>query len=206
MSLTDAATAGKDALRLKTICVFAGSSRGADPAHARQAHALGRALATSGRTLVTGAARVGLMGAVAEGALSAGGKVRGVVPRALIAKEITHTGLTDLEVVETMHERKASMAKQSDAFVILPGGLGTLDELFEMWTWSQLGFHHKPLGLLGRALYAPLLGFLDGLVTARFLRQEHRQMIVVSDDPEELLARLETQEIPNIPKWIDEPR
>src|SRR4051812_1259694 len=176
---------------MKSICVFCGSSSGADPSFLRIAKALGHAIATSDRILVYGGAKVGLMGALADAALAAGGKVIGVLPRALVDKEVAHEDLTALHVVVSMHERKAMMADLADAFVALPGGLGTLEELFEVWTWGQLGLHEKPLGLLDAGdFFAPLLRFLDGLVAQRFVRQEHRDMLIVEEDPALLLERL----------------
>jgi uncharacterized protein (TIGR00730 family) len=188
---------------LRAVCVFCGSSPGADPAFAASAAALGRAIAGAGQTLIYGGAKVGLMGALADAALAAGGSVVGVVPRALMEREIAHEGLTELVVVASMHERKASMAARADAFVMMPGGLGTLEEFFEMWTWAQLGLHEKPLGILGERFFAPLLQFLDGLVAARLLRAEHRQLVVASDDPARLLESLAEQRPTSVPKWLD---
>ena len=189
---------------MRSICVFCGSSPGADPRFMASATALGQALAESDRVLVYGGAKVGLMGALADAALAAGGKVIGVVPRALAKKEIAHTELTELHVVPGMHERKAMMAERADAFIALPGGLGTLEEFFEMWTWAQLGLHQKPLGLLGELdFFAPLIQFLDGLVAQRFVRPEHRRMAFLEQDPVVLLQRLEAYHVTTIPKWID---
>jgi uncharacterized protein (TIGR00730 family) len=186
------------------VCVFCGSSPGGDPAFAAAARSLGQALAQGGRTLVFGGAQVGLMGAVADAALAAGGRVIGVVPRALVEREVAHAGLSELRVVGSMHERKAVMADLSDAFIALPGGLGTLEELLEIWTWAQLGLHAKPLGLLNTAgFYSPFLQFLDSLVGQRFLRPEHRQMVAVSEDAADLLTRLDRHESVILPKWID---
>jgi uncharacterized protein (TIGR00730 family) len=168
------------------------------------AKALGQAIAETGRVLVYGGAKVGLMGAIADAALAAGGKVIGVVPRALAEKDVAHDALTELHVVPGMHERKAMMAKLAEAFIALPGGLGTLEEFFEMWTWAQLGLHQKPLGFLGdRDFFAPLLQFLDGLVSHRFLRPEHRRMAFLEHDPVVLLQRLEDYQVTHMPKWID---
>lgn len=189
---------------MRSICVYCGSSPGADPVFMASARALGRAIAETGRQLVYGGAKVGLMGALADSALAAGGKVIGVVPRALVAKDVAHAGLTELRVVSTMHERKAMMAELADAFIALPGGLGTLEEFFEMWTWAQLGFHQKPLGLLGGAgFFGPLLQFLDNLVSQRFVRPEHREMAILDEDPVLLLRRLEGQRPVSVAKWID---
>jgi uncharacterized protein (TIGR00730 family) len=168
------------------------------------AKALGRVIAETNRVLVYGGAKVGLMGALADSALLAGGKVIGVVPRALVAKGVAHDALTELHVVSSMHERKGTMAELSDAFIAMPGGLGTVEEFFEMWTWGQLGLHQKPLGFLGpQDFFAPLLQFLDLLVSQRFLRPEHRQMALLEQDPVLLLQLLEHYKVPNVPKWID---
>jgi uncharacterized protein (TIGR00730 family) len=189
---------------MDAVCVFCGSSPGADPAYLTAAVSLGRALAGGGRRLIYGGARSGLMGALADAALGAGGQVIGVVPRALIDKEIAHTGLTELRVVESMHARKALMADLAEAFIALPGGLGTLEELLEIWTWGQLGLHRKPIGLLDTAgFFAPLLSFLDQMVAQRFLRQEHRDMVIVDGDPAALLDRLSRHRPTALPKWID---
>jgi uncharacterized protein (TIGR00730 family) len=188
---------------IASVCVFCGSSAGDDPAFAAAARALGGAIAASGRTLVYGGGKVGLMGALADAALAAGGAVIGVIPRALMKKEVAHAGLTELRQVGSMHERKALMADLADAFVALPGGLGTLEELFEVWTWGQLGLHEKPVGLLRVAnFFDPLLQFLDGLVDHRFVRRPHRDLLVADDDPTRLLERLDTWEPGARAKWI----
>src|SRR3546814_750650 len=152
------------------LCVFCGSSDGARPAYRDAAHALGKALADAGIGLVYGGAAVGLMGAVADGALARGGEVMGVLPRSLADRELAHPGLTQLHVVGSMHERKAMMAKLSDGFIALPGGLGTFEELFEIWTWAQLGYHRKPVALLNvDGYYDGLLSFLDHPVREAFV-------------------------------------
>jgi uncharacterized protein (TIGR00730 family) len=189
---------------LERVCVYAGSNRGADPAYAAAAEALARALVERGIGVVYGGGNVGLMGVLANTALACGGEVVGVIPRSLLEKEIGHTGLPDLRVVESMHERKATMAELSDAFVALPGGIGTLEELIEVFTWTQLGLHPKPCGLLNvSGYYADLVRFLDHSVEERFLRQEHRDLLVVSDEPETLIAGLESFEAPRLAKWLD---
>lgn len=189
---------------MKSLCVYCGSSPGVDPAFADAARELGRLLAESGRTLVYGGAQVGLMGVIADAALAGGGKVIGVIPEALVTKEVAHGGLTELRVVASMHERKALMADLSDAFLALPGGIGTLEELFETWTWGQLGFHAKPFGLLDvGGFYGPLLQFLDRQVEQRFVRPQHRAMLMVSRDPRQLLADLAACRPVHNPKWID---
>ena len=189
----------------RAICVFCGSSPGDDPAFVAAAEALGRAAATSGRALIYGASKLGLMGALANAALAAGGGVTGVIPRSLLKKEVAHESLTDLRVVAGMHDRKAAMADLADAFVALPGGLGTLEEFFEVWTWAQLGLHAKPVALLRVAgFFDPLIQFLDALVTRRFVRQEHRDLLIVDDDPVSLLARLDAwPPAAAQPKWIE---
>ena len=189
---------------MERVCVFCGSSPGADPAFIGAARALGAAIAGTGRTLVYGGASVGLMGALADAVLAAGGHAIGVIPQSLVDREVAHEGLTELHVVASMHERKSLMAELADAFIAMPGGLGTLEEFFEMWTWAQLGLHHKPLGILGpREFFLPLLQFLDGLVSQRFLRLEHREMIVVEEDPLALLEKLAKHRPSPAPKWID---
>jgi uncharacterized protein (TIGR00730 family) len=191
---------------LRRICVFCGSSPGASPEFARAAEAFGRALAEAGIGLVYGGASVGLMGRLADSALAGGGEVIGVIPRALVDQEVAHHDLADLRIVASMHERKALMADLADGFVALPGGLGTLDELFEILTWAQLALHQKPVGLLDvGAYFAPLLAFLDGAVAARFLAPAHRAMLLVGDDPAALLATFRAYQAPPPFKWLDRP-
>jgi uncharacterized protein (TIGR00730 family) len=189
---------------LQRVCVFCGSSPGSDPAFAVAAEGLGRALAAQGLGLVYGGASVGLMGRLADAALAAGGEVIGVIPKAMVDLEVAHHGLADLRIVDSMHARKALMAELSDAFIALPGGLGTLDELFEILTWAQLGLHHKPIGLLDVGDYfAPLLGFLDGAVAARFVAAAHRAMLLYEHHPAALLAACRRYEPPAPFKWLD---
>ncbi len=189
---------------MERVLVFCGSSPGARPEYAETARELGRRLAARGLGLVYGGASVGLMGAVADSALSAGGEVIGVIPQALVRAEVAHAGLVDLRVVGTMHERKALMAELADAVIALPGGTGTLDELFELFTWSQLGLHAMPIGLLDVAGYwQPLLAFLDHAVSERFLRAEHRETLLVESEPELLLDRLAEHRPAVRSKWID---
>jgi uncharacterized protein (TIGR00730 family) len=188
----------------RRVCVYAGSSPGARPEFAASTRALGTLLAQRGIGIVYGGGNVGLMGALADAALAAGGEVIGVIPHALMAKELGHPGVTQLHAVETMHERKARMAAESDAFIALPGGIGTLEELFESLTWLQLGFHAKPVGLLNVCgFYDPLLTFLERMEAERFIRIEHRAMLLVENDPEILLDRLATFTPPDIAKWLD---
>jgi uncharacterized protein (TIGR00730 family) len=189
---------------LSSVCVFCGSNGGADPAYLEAATAVGRSLAGRGLRLVYGGGNVGMMGAIADAALEAGGEVVGVIPRQIFDLEIGHTGVQDLRVVGSMHERKALMADLSDAFVALPGGIGTFEELFEVFTWAQLGLHRKPLGLLDVAgYYAPLETMLDHAVHQRFLRPETRAMLVRDDSLDGLLERFAGWQPPGLPKWID---
>jgi uncharacterized protein (TIGR00730 family) len=192
---------------MRSVCVFCGSSPGLNPAYLETARHLGRTLAASARRLVYGGGNVGLMGALATAVMDAGGTAVGVIPESLAAKELAHRGLTELRVVRTMHERKALMAELSDGFIAMPGGLGTLEEFFEVWTWGQLGLHHKPYGLLDiDGFFDPLLGLLDRLVEQRFVRAEHRHMLLVDTDPEHLLAAMDGHRVPTLPKWIDRDR
>lgn len=189
-------------MHLRSICVFCGASPGANPIYAEAAAELGRSLAKAGVTLVYGGGEVGLMGVVADAAMAAGGEVIGVIPQSLQDSEIGHKGLTRLEVVSGMHARKARMAELADAFIALPGGLGTLEELFEVWTWGQLGYHGKPLGLLEvNGFYGKLIGFLDHLVEERFVRSTHRSMLQVRETPAELLEALSSWQPDVVPKW-----
>jgi uncharacterized protein (TIGR00730 family) len=186
------------------VCVFAGSSTGRQPEYARAANELGRVIADAGYGLVYGGASVGLMNAAAEGALSAGGDVIGILPKWLEDWEVAHSGLTELRIVGSMHERKAQMADLSAAFIVLPGGIGSLEECFEVWTWSQLGIHQKSIGLLNvLGYYDQLQDFLDHLVAEQFLKPEHRHMLLSDDDPQRLLHALLTQEVPDLGKWVD---
>jgi hypothetical protein len=189
---------------MRRICVFCGSSPGARPAYAEATEAVGRLLVRERIGLVYGGAHVGLMGLLADTVLAAGGEATGVIPRALVDKEIAHTGLTDLRVVGSMHERKALMAELSDAFVALPGGLGTLEELFEIYTWAQLGLHSKPCALLDvEGYYSGVARFLDHAVAERFVRMEHREMLIVERSPDALLERLRRFRPESAtPKWM----
>lgn len=191
-------------MTLRSVCVFCGASPGASPIYREAAESLGRHLAERGLRLVYGGGAVGLMGIVADAALAAGGEVVGIIPQSLQDAEIGHKSLTRLEVVDGMHARKARMAELSDAFIALPGGLGTLEELFEVWTWGQLGYHAKPLGLLEvNGFYEPLLTFLDHLVDERFVRPQHRGMLQRGATPGELLEALEAWQPLAAPKWVD---
>jgi uncharacterized protein (TIGR00730 family) len=191
---------------VKRVLVFCGSSPGRKPEYAAAATELGRLLAARGLEVVYGGARVGLMGALADAALAGRGSVVGVIPNRLVEHEIAHAGCTKLHVVETMHERKALMAELSDAVIALPGGSGTLDELFELFTWKQLGLHRKPIGLLDVAGYwQPLLGFLQHAVNERFLRAEYLEDLQVEGSAAGLLDRLAAHEHRSYDKWLDRP-
>src|SRR5512139_1910295 len=178
---------------MKRICVFCGSSPGSGPEYLDSAKQLGYTLASKNIGLVYGGARVGIMRKIAESVLEKGGEVIGVIPKGLVEKEVAFTGLADLRVVDSMHERKALMADLSDGFIALPGGLGTIEEFVEVVTWAQLGLHPKPCGLLNvTQYYNRLLDFLDHTVNERFVELEHRLMILVDEDPEKLIQKLET--------------
>jgi uncharacterized protein (TIGR00730 family) len=192
-----------DVQALGRIAVFCGSATGHDPRHADAARELGRAMVERRIGLVYGGGSIGLMGAIADAVLEAGGEVIGVIPRTLWEREVGHRGLTDLRIVETMHERKAMMAELSDAFVALPGGLGTLEELFEAWTWSQLGLHGKPCALLDAGYYDDLVSFLDKAVAAGFVDARNRAMLIVERDPAALFERLASYAPPVVSRWID---
>lgn len=176
---------------MKRICVFCGSSAGSSPLYAEKASELGKQLARRNLGLVFGGGHVGLMGVLADSVLAHGGEVIGVIPQVLVERELAHAHLKDLHVVASMHERKALMADLSDAFLALPGGYGTADELFEMLTWTQLKIHHKPMGFLNVAgFFDPLLTWIDRAVADGFIKARHRQMIRLSEDPGELLDLL----------------
>lgn len=189
---------------LRRLCVFCGSSTGTDPAHLAAAVRLGATLAEHGVGLVYGGGAVGLMGAVADACVAGGGEVVGVIPTGLFSKEVGHTGLTELVEVASMHERKALMYERADAFVALPGGLGTLEELAEVLTWNQLGILAKPVGLLDvGGFWQPLVGWLTGAVEAGFVRAEHAASLRVVHDVDEVLDVLAAAEVPRLHKWLD---
>jgi len=189
---------------LNTICVFCGSSGGLKPGYRAAATELGELLAAGGLTLIYGGGSTGLMGTVADATLGAGGEVIGVIPHALVAKEVSHSGLTKLHVVDSMHERKALMASLSDAFIALPGGFGTAEELCEILTWGQLGIHQKPVGLLNvEGFFDALLEWLDHSSREGFIRPEHRQLLLADTNPSRLIARMSAYEIPTVEKWLD---
>ena len=188
---------------MKRICVYCGSNPGASPAYAEAARALGAEIARRGLGLVYGGASVGVMGAVADAALEHGAEVIGVIPHFFAGKEVAHQGLHELRVVDSMHERKAQMAELADGFVALPGGWGTLEEIFEVLTWAQLGLHEKPCGLLDVDDYfRGLYGFLERAVEQGFVREEYRPMILLEDDAERLLDRFAAYRAPRVRKWI----
>jgi uncharacterized protein (TIGR00730 family) len=188
---------------MKSVCVFCGSNFGARDIYAEAAADVGRTIAERGLTLVYGGSNVGLMGVLADAALAARGKVVGVIPGALVEREVAHPGLTELRPVASMHERKAAMADLSDGFIALPGGAGTLEELFEVWTWAQLGHHRKPVGIVNAGgFFDPLVAFLDHAESERFMRREHRAMLMVEPDAARLLERFARYEPPVVEKWI----
>jgi len=189
---------------MQRVCVFCGSRPGSRPEYAIAARRLGQSIARSGAGLVYGGASVGVMREVADAALAEGGEVIGVIPRALVDREVAHHGLSELRVVDSMHVRKAMMAELSDGFVALPGGFGTLDELFETLTWAQLGIHDKPVGLVDTCgFWRPLLSLVDHMVTEGFIPDDQRGLLLVESDPATLLARMESWVAPALgPKWM----
>jgi len=188
---------------MKRVCVYCGSSTGNNPIYRDVAVALGSLLAKRRIGLVYGGGHVGLMGVIADAVLAAGGEVIGVIPQSLADREIAHAGLTDLRVVDSMHTRKAMMADLSDAFIAMPGGVGTFEEFFEVITWTQLGLHRKPCALLNAGgFYTPLVAFIDQAVSEGFIKPVHRSMMVVDDNPERLIDTLSTIKLPDVPKWI----
>jgi uncharacterized protein (TIGR00730 family) len=191
---------------MNSICVFCGSSSGANGIYEEAARATGRALIRAGLRLVYGGGRVGLMGVLADEVLSGGGQLTGVMPRALVEREIAHRGVTDLRVVDTMHERKELMAGLADAFIALPGGAGTLEEIFEQWTWSQLGIHAKPCGFINvNGYFTPLLAMIEHMVAEGFMAPALASMLVIENEPERLLARFRLYQ-PPARKWSTETR
>lgn len=192
---------------MRSVCVFCGSSAGANPAYRQVAREMGAALVRRGLGLIYGGGSLGLMGMVADAVLEAGGEAIGVIPGMLDRKEVAHGGLTRMHVVGSMHQRKAKMAELADAFVAMPGGMGTLEELAEVLTWGQLGIHRKPCGLLNvDGYYQPLISFFDHMVTEGLLQSRHRAMILVDEQPEALLDRLASyQPPPYVQKWVKEP-
>ena len=189
---------------MKRICVYCGSNPGRNPEYTRAAKALGQLLASNGIGVVYGGASIGIMGTVADAALAGGSEVIGVIPSALATREVAHSGLTDLHVVDSMHQRKQKMADLSDGFVALPGGWGTLEEIFEVLTWAQLGFHDKPCGLLNvEGYYDHLKAFLGHAMDEEFVRTAYKAMIMVEEDPEVLLTKFRNYQAPIVKKWIE---
>ncbi len=189
-------------MEVKNLAVFCGSSAGADNIYIENAEKLGEELANRNKTLIYGGAQVGCMGALANTTLDNGGKVVGVIPQKLKDVEIAHEQLTELHVVQTMHERKSKMADLADGFVALPGGAGTLEEWFEVFTWSQLGYHAKPCGLLNvNNFYDPLISMLEHTIKEGFMNEKYREMILISSDPKELLEKMETYRPSHAVKW-----
>lgn len=187
---------------MRSVCVYCGSSIGAKPAYAQAAQAFGRALVEAGCSLVYGGGRVGLMGVIADEVLAAGGRVVGVIPELLVGKEVGHNGLSELHVVPDMHQRKRMMADLSDAFVALPGGAGTLEELFEVYTWAQLGYHQKAIGLYDTGgYYAPLVGMLEHTVREGFMQQAYLDILQIDADAQALLGKLRRYHPPGQDKW-----
>ena len=189
--------------KLRSLCVYCGASSGHEPAYADAARALGVQMAHQGIALVYGGGHVGLMGVIADAVLQAGGEVTGIIPKALMDTEIGHAHLTRLLVVRDMHERKALMAEHAQGFIAMPGGIGTLEELFEVMTWMQLGFHEKPVGLLNvQGFYDGLLAFLDHQVQTGFLRAEHRALLIHQSEPASLIKTLQQFQMPEGVSWL----
>ena len=189
---------------MKAVCVFCGSSSGAKPAYQVVAQELGAHIANRELTLVYGGGDVGLMGTVADAAMKAGGRVIGVIPKSLADKEVAHRGISELHVVDSMHQRKAMMANLADAFIAMPGGFGTLEEFCEIVTWSQLGFHQKPCGILNvEGYFDALLQQFDRGVDDSFIRSEHREIVVSATDPDRLLDQLAATQVRTLDKWIE---
>ncbi|MGH8676929.1 MAG: TIGR00730 family Rossman fold protein [Burkholderiales bacterium] len=193
--------------KVRSVCVYCGSSVGAKREYAEAARGVGRLLAERGITLVYGGGSIGLMGVLADAALGAGGKVVGVIPQGLRTRELAHEGLSELITVESMHARKQTMVDRSDAFIALPGGIGTLDELFETFTWLQLGIHDKPVGILNAAgYYLPLIELIRNMAAERFLKQEHFDCLLIDDDIERLVDRLQSFSALGQGKWVQAPQ
>lgn len=188
---------------MPNICVFCGSNSGLDTVYREAATAMGEALVRAGWGLVYGGGSVGMMGTIADAVLAAGGDVIGVIPEKLAVVELLHVGVQDMRVVPTMHVRKALMAELSERFIALPGGYGTLEELFEVITWAQLGIHSKPIGILNtNGYFDALLEFIDRTINEGFIKPEHLGLFVVSTDPDDLLVQLQNHPMPAAPKWI----
>lgn len=192
-------------MKINRICVYCGSSPGRNPAFSLAAASLAKTMCERGIGLVYGGAAVGVMGALANAVLDAGGEAIGVIPKSLAIKEVAHENLTELHVVSSMHERKAMMAELADGFIALPGGWGTLEEIFEILTWAQLGFHEKPCGLLNiEGYYDGLIGFLDNAIEQQFVRDVCRPMLMTASEPASLLDRFTSYQAPKVRKWMAE--
>lgn len=188
---------------MQRICVFCASNPGHNPAYLELARLLGRLIAERGQTVVFGGGRVGLMGALADAALAAGGEVIGVMPHALVQREAAHRGLTQLHIVDSMHERKAMLSELSDGFIAMPGGIGTLEELFEVWTWGHLGVHAKPIGLLDVANYwQSLMEFLDHMGSEGFMRPNTRELLLIDANASRLIERMTSYVAPRVTQWV----
>lgn len=189
---------------IKRLCVYCGSSTGNRPEYTQAARELARAMVSRDTGLVYGGASIGVMGALADAVIKEGGEVIGIIPSGLLAKEVAHTGITELREVGSMHERKAMMADLSDGFIALPGGLGTIEEFFEIWTWAQLGMHRKPCGLLNAGRYFDkLIAFIDHAVSEQFIKKEYRSMVFVEREADILLQKFASYKAPEVAKWID---
>ena len=189
---------------MKSLCIYCGSSPGSSPLYAQAARSLAQQMVDDNIALVYGGGNVGLMGVIADEVIRLGGVATGVIPMALMEKELGHKGLTTLHIVKDMHERKAMMAELSDGFIAMPGGIGTLEELFEVFTWAQLGFHQKPIGLLNvTGFYDGLIAFIQHMVSQRFLKAEQADMLINAPDGTALLARFKSFVPTNVPKWLD---
>lgn len=192
-------------MKIKNICVYCGSSPGKNPAYSEAAVSLAAVLCERGIGLVYGGGAIGVMGAVADAVLEAGGQAIGVIPKALAIKEVAHDNLSELHVVASMHERKAMMADLADGFIALPGGWGTLEEIFEILTWAQLGFHDKPCGLLNiEGYYDGLIGFLENSFEQQFVNELYRPMLMKAHEPADLLDQFSTYRAPKVRKWVVE--
>lgn len=189
---------------MKSVCVYCGSNIGRQEAYSNAARILAKSLVDRDIKLIYGGASVGIMGLIADTVLQLGGQAVGVIPDALVQKEVAHKNLTELHVTQSMHERKTLMAELSDGFIAMPGGIGTLEEIFEIWTWAQLGFHKKPCGLLNiEGYFDSLTTFLNHAVEEQFIKTPHRSMLLIDADPEKLLDRFASYEPPTIPKWVE---
>ncbi len=189
---------------MNSICLFCGSSKGNDPVYLEAAYDTGRILSEKNIKMIYGGGNVGLMGMAAKGVLDSGGKVTGIITEKLNDMEVGHTGLTEMKITGSMHERKALMNKLSDGFIVLPGGIGTLEETFEMFTWYQLGDIEKPIGILNvKEFYSGLLNFLENVVSNGFLRREHFEFLLVENDPEALIKKILDSKIKHLEKWFD---